>query len=139
MKNAVCGFIGVIGGVGALFLADNNEILHSLIIFMVIDYLSGIVVAAIFKNSQKTESGGLSSKIGWKGLCQKIMILAFVLVGNRIDTLIGANYIEETICIGFMTNELISITENAGLMGIPLPSVVKKAIDILNEKNDIAE
>jgi len=106
-----------------------------LILFMAIDFISGIAVAAIFHNSKKTETGTLESKAGWKGLCRKSMTLLFVLIAHRLDLSIGTTYIRDTVVIGFMANELISIVENAGLMGIPLPSVLTKAIDLLNQKS----
>ena len=67
------------------------------------------------------------------------MILVFVLIGDRLDMLIGTNYIMNTICIGYIVNELISITENAGLMGIPMPSIIRRAIDILVNKAEHKE
>ena len=62
------------------------------------------------------------------------MILLFVLIAYRLDLAIGTNYIRDAVIIGFIANELISITENAGLMGIPLPGVLTKAIDVLKKK-----
>ena len=106
----------------------------TLLIFMAVDYLSGLAVALIFKNSPKTKSGGGSSRVGWKGLCRKGMILLIVLVAYRLDLVLGTEYIRDTVIIGFIANETISITENAGLMGVPLPKVITKAIDILNDE-----
>lgn len=106
----------------------------TLLIFMVIDYITGLVVAGIFHSSPKTESGALESKAGWKGLCRKCMTLLFVLIAYRLDLAIGVDYIRNAVIIGFIANELISIVENAGLMGLPLPAVITKAIDILTDK-----
>jgi toxin secretion/phage lysis holin len=103
-------------------------------IFMGIDFISGLIVAGIFKNSTKTETGALESKAGWKGLCRKWMTLLFVLVAHRLDLAIGTNYIRDMVIIGFMANELISIVESAGLMGLPLPAVLIKAVDVLKKK-----
>ena len=110
--------------------------LTTLLIFMAIDYVSGLIVAAVFHKSTKTESGALQSKAGFAGLCRKVMTLLFVLIAYRIGLIIGTNYIRDTVIIAFITNELISITENAGLMGVPLPGVIVKAIDILKQKED---
>ena len=101
---------------------------------MAIDYVSGLVVAGIFHNSKKTSSGALESKAGWKGLCKKGMTLLFVLIAYRLDLAIGTSYIRDAVIIGFMANELISIVENAGLMGLPLPAIINKAIDVLQNK-----
>jgi len=76
----------------------------------------------------------LESKAGWKGLCKKGMTLLFVLIAYRLDIAIGTSYIRDAVIIGFMANELISIVENAGLMGLPLPAIINKAIDVLQSK-----
>ena len=99
----------------------------------------GLVVAGIFHDSPKTESGTLESKTGWKGLCRKCVTLLFVLIAYRLDLTLGVDYIRDAVIIGFVANELISIVENAGLMGLPLPKVVKNAIDILTKKADSIE
>ena len=110
--------------------------LITLLIFMGIDYFSGLVVAGVFHKSNKTESGALESKAGWKGLCRKCMTLLFVLIAYRLDLAIGVDYIRNAVIIGFMANELISIVENAGLMGLPLPDAINKAIDVLTEQKE---
>ena len=114
----------MIGAIGALFTSlfggwDTG--MTTLIIFMAIDYLAGLVVAGVFKQSQKSDSGALESRAGWKGLCRKGMSLLFVLIAYRLDWMIGTDYIRNAVVIGFCANELISIVENAGLMGLPLP------------------
>ena len=62
------------------------------------------------------------------------MALAVVLIAYRLDLALGLNFIRTAVIIGFMANELISVVENAGLMGVPLPPVLNKAIDILTAK-----
>ena len=84
----------------------------------------------------KTDTGSLESKAGWKGLCRKCMTLIFVLVAYRLDLVIGTNYIRDAVIIAFIANETISLVENAGLMGLPLPAVITKAIDILQKKTE---
>lgn len=135
-KTAICSIIGVIGGMIASAFGGWDAALTTLVLFMVIDYISGLIVAGVFHASRKTESGTLESRAGWKGLCRKGMTLLFVLIAYRLDLAIGASYIRDTVIIGFIANELISIVENAGLMGIPLPSVITKAIDVLTKKGD---
>lgn len=134
MKNGICTGIGVIGSFIASLFGGWDAGLTTLLLFMGIDYLSGLIVAGIFHNSTKTESGALESKAGWKGLCRKCMTLLFVLIAYRLDLAIGVDYIRNAVIIGFIANELISIVENAGLMGLPLPTVITKAIDILTDK-----
>lgn len=136
MKNAICTTAGAIGGVIASLFGGWDAGLATLVMFMVIDYVSGLVVAGVFHNSKKTTSGALESKAGWKGLCRKGMSLLFVLIAYRLDLAIGSNYIRDAVIIGFIVNETISIVENAGLMGVPLPKVINKAIDILTSKSE---
>lgn len=135
-KTAICSIIGVIGGMIASAFGGWDAALTTLVLFMVIDYISGLTVAGVFHASRKTESGTLESRAGWKGLCRKGMTLLFVLIAHRLDLAIEVSYIRDTVIIGFIANELISIVENAGLMGIPLPSVITKAIDVLTKKGD---
>ena len=134
MKEMICTAIGLVGSGAAALFGGWDASLQTLIIFMVIDFVSGLIVAGVFKKSGKTESGALESKAGWKGLCRKCMTLLFVLIAARLDIAIGTNYIRDAVCIGFIVNELISLVENAGLMGLPMPSIISKAIEILTNK-----
>ncbi len=139
MKTGICTGIGAVGGVIAAAFGGWSAALTTLVIFMCIDYLSGLIVAGVFKASKKSKTGALESRAGWKGLCKKGMTLLFVLIAYRLDLIIGTTYIKDAVIIGFIANELISIVENAGLMGIPLPAVIHKAIDILNQKTEPSE
>ena len=134
MKEGLCTGIGVVGGFIASLFGGWVAALITLLMFMVIDYISGLIVAGVFHNSNKTETGTLESKAGWKGLCRKCMTLLFVLISYRLDLALNVNYIRNAVIIGFMANELISIVENAGLMGLPLPAVIIKAVDVLTKK-----
>lgn len=134
MKRVICTVVGMVGGFIASLFGGWSTGLVTLLIFMSIDYLSGLIVAGVFHNSQKTGTGTLESRAGWKGLCRKCMTLLFVLIAYRLDLELSTNYIRDAVIIGFMANELISIVENAGLMGIPLPPVITKAIDVLTKK-----
>ena len=136
MKSSFCTGIGVVGSFIASLFGGWDAALVTLIIFMCIDYVSGLIVAGVFHKSQKSETGALESKAGWKGFCRKCMTLLFVLIAYRLDLAIGVSYIRYAVIIGFMANELISIVENAGLMGVPLPAVIQNAIDILTKKSD---
>lgn len=134
VKEMICTAAGLTGGCIAKLFGGWDSALVTLIIFMIVDYLSGLVVAGVFHKSKKSENGALDSKAGWKGLCKKGMALAVVLIAYRLDLALGLNFIRNAVIIGFMANELISIVENAGLMGVPLPAVINKAIDILTTK-----
>lgn len=134
MKNGICTGIGMIGAIIASMLGGWDKGLATLVIFMAIDYISGLIVAGVFHNSKKTESGTLESRAGWKGLCRKCITLLLVLVAYRLDLMIGSDYVRDAVIIGFVANEAISIIENASLMGVPFPDPIVKAIDILTTK-----
>ena len=134
MKTGICTAIGAVGGVIAAAFGGWDAAMVTLVIFLAADYATGLVVAGLFHASPNSESGALESRAGWKGLCRKCATLLFVLVAHRLDLALGVNYIRDAVIIGFIANELISLIENAGLMGVPLPSVLTKAIDILTHK-----
>lgn len=136
MKTRICAAVGAIGGIISTAFGGWDSGMATLLIFMCVDFVSGLVVAGVFHNSRKSETGALESKAGWKGLARKCMTLLFVLVAYRLDLLLNTDYIRDAVIIGFAANELISIVENAGLMGIPLPPVIKDAIDILKRKEN---
>jgi len=135
MKSTICAALGVTGSLIASCFGGWSASLTTLLIFMLIDYVSGLIVAGVFHKSPKTKNGGLESKAGLKGLIRKCVVLALVLVGHRLDIAIGASYIRDAVCIAFMVNEAISIVENAGLMGLPIPKVITNAIEVLHNKN----
>ncbi|MCM1231151.1 MAG: phage holin family protein [Muribaculum sp.] len=136
MKQGICSVLGLVGSAIASVFGGWDAGLTTLVIFMAVDYVSGLIVAGVFHSSNKTNTGTLESKAGWKGLCRKCMTLLFVLVAYRLDLVIGTNYIRDAVIIAFIANELISLVENAGLMGVPLPTVITKAIDILQKKTE---
>ena len=86
--------------------------------------------------SPKSSGGALASHAAFKGLAKKGMILVFVLIGARLDMILEMNIIKNGVCTAFILSELISVTENAGLMGIPIPKVVRRAIELLKDKED---
>lgn len=136
MKETICAAIGTVGSVIAGLFGGWDAAMITLVIFMLIDYVSGLVVAGVFHKSEKTENGALESKAGWKGLCRKGMTLLIVLIGARLDILMGADYVRDAVCIAFIANETISIIENAGLMGVPIPAAITNAIEVLKNKSE---
>lgn len=135
-SNFIYGFIGMVGGFISNLFGGWSAALTTLLIFMAIDYITGLMVAGVFKNSTKTKTGALESRAGFKGLCRKGVTLFVVLVATRLDLIIGSNYIRDAVVIAFVANETISIIENAGLMGVPVPKIITKAIDVLKQKSD---
>ena len=136
-QTSLCSLVGLIGSTIANFFGGWDAALTTLLIFMGIDYLTGLIVAGVFHKSSKTESGSLESRAGWKGLCRKGVTLLIVLVACRLDMIINSNFIRDAVVIAFVTNETISIIENAGLMGVPIPAVIVKAIEVLKKKSDV--
>lgn len=134
MKNIATTVIGVVGGFIAAMLGGWNSALATLLIFMAIDYITGLIVAGVFKKSGKTKSGALESNAGFRGICKKGVMLLVVMVGHRLDLTMGTTIVKDGVIIAFIANELISFTENLGLMGIDLPEVIVKAIDVLSKK-----
>lgn len=136
MKDGICTAIGVVGSTIASFFGGFDAALITLLIFMGVDYATGLIVAGVFHKSEKTENGALESRAGWKGLCRKGVSLLVVLVACRLDMIMGSNFIRDATVIAFIANETISIIENAGLMGVPIPSVITKAIEALKKKSE---
>lgn len=136
MKSVICTVAGAVGAFIASAVGGWDVAIMALLVFMGIDYLTGIVVAAVFHKSKKSENGGLESRAGLKGLVRKGMILLLVIVANLLDMQIGGTYVRDGVCVAFMVNEAISIIENAALMGLPIPAVITKALDILKEKQE---
>ena len=139
MKNELCTFVGLVFGAVAAYFGGWDASLQTLVIFMAIDYITGLVVAGIFHTSPKTKTGALESMAGWKGLVRKGETLLIVLVACRLDAVIGSNFVRDAAVIAFICNETISIVENAGLMGIPIPAVVTKAIEVLRQRAEKTE
>ena len=108
--------------------------LAALLVCISVDYISGSIVALVFHRSNKSESGAYNSAYGLKGLCKKGLMLLFVLVAVQMDALMGADYVRDAVCIGFCSNEVLSIVENLGLAGIPMPQAVVNALEQLQKK-----
>lgn len=139
MKETILAIVGIIGAAIAHVFGGWNAAMGTLLIFMGIDYMSGLIVAGIFHASPKSEGGALESKAASKGLIRKGMALLVVLIGARLDLLLGTDYIRDGIIIAFVVNELLSIVENMGLMGVPFPEPLKNAIELLKGRTIKAE
>ena len=135
-KGTVFTACGLIGAYIASLFGGWTQGMTTLVILMIIDYVTGLLVAAVFHKSKKTEDGKLESRAGWKGLVRKGVTLLIVLVATRIDLLIGTNFVRDATVIGFAANEVLSIVENAGLMGVPMPKAFINAIEVLQKQAD---
>ncbi len=133
MKENICTVVGVIGGFIAMLLGGWDTALITLVIFMAVDFITGVIGAALGK-SKHSWTGRLSSKAGWYGLAKKFCTLLIIVVAVRVDILIGTTYVRDATCIGFCLNEMLSIVENTSLIGIPYPETIKKGIEVLQKK-----
>lgn len=133
MKEDICMVAGMIGGFIAMLLGGWDSALITLVIFMGVDFVTGVIGAALGK-SKHSWTGRLSSKAGWYGIAKKFCTLLIIVVAVRVDVLIGTTYVRDATCIGFCLNELLSIVENTSLMGIPYPEAIKKGIEVLQKK-----
>lgn len=136
MKEYFCTAVGLIGGANASLYGGWDAALQTLIICMAVDYITGLIVAGVFHASPKTKTGTLESRAGWKGLCRKGMSLLIVLVACRLDAVMGSSFVRDAVVIGFIANETLSIIENAGLMGVPIPKALARAVDILKQRSE---
>lgn len=122
-----------VSGVVSSFIGEYTLSLNVLLSLMIVDYVLGLMTAIVSK-STKTDTGKLSSKAGFIGLLKKFTVIMFVGIGFKLDQLLNSHMIREMVIIGYSANELISIIEHAGVIGVPVPDVISKAIDILNKK-----
>lgn len=129
---------GLIGGTVSNILGGWDGYLTTLLLFMAVDYITGMLNAVIFKKSLKTKSGALASSTGWIGISKKAVTLLIVMLSARLDMIAGTHTIKDGAAIAYTINEAVSIIENAGLMGIPIPKPIFDIIDILRGQDDIS-
>ena len=139
IKNAVFAALAAVGG----FLADRlggwDALLQVLIALMAADYLTGLIVAGIFKKSPHTRSGTLSSAAGYLGLIKKCAALLLIYIGVLLDRAIGEAFVRSALIIFFIGNEGLSLLENVGLMGVKYPQFLAKMLEALRDKGDKGE
>lgn len=138
-ENVTKALAAALGAVAGL-LGEWNVLLTILALFMVIDYLTGLIVAWRGK-SPKTETGGVSSRAGFDGLIRKFLIMVVVLVATLLDVAIGnaSRVFQTAATMYYIANEGISILENTALMGVKYPKFIAKALETMREKNESLE
>lgn len=139
IKNTVLSGLAVCGTFIANQLGGWDTALAVLVGFMAADLLTGSILALVFHKSEKTDAGKYSSSAGFKGIVKKGVMLLVVWIACLLDQLSGAAYARNAIILFFVGNEGLSILENIGLMGVPLPSFLKNALEAMKDKNDGAE
>ena len=131
--NVIQAIFAVIGGWLGYFLGGNDGVLYALIIFAVLDYLTGFMCALADRK--------LSSKVGFKGICRKVLIFAMVGVGHLLDLhlLGGGSVLRTAINFFYLSNEGLSIVENSAHFGLPIPDKLRKVLEQLHDRAEKEE
>lgn len=139
-EGEVATILGLVGSFVVSLFGGFDIGMYILFGFMAFDWITGIILAGVFKKSTKSEGGALSSKAGQIGLLRKGLTLAVVIMAHCFDLLIGqGNYFRDGALLAFVVNESVSILENLGAMGVWIPPIIRKAIEILKDKTDAEE
>lgn len=134
MDKSFMAFFGVIGGFLANIFGITDNFFITLVIMMICDYAMGIFTSFSGK-STKTKAGRFKSEICFKGLVKKLSYLIFVIVGHRLDIILDLNIVRTGVITAFISNEIFSIIENAILIGIPVPEIIKKTMEVLQKED----
>ena len=135
LKNTVLFALSIVGSLIVNFLGGVDTVLIALMLFMAVDYITGIAVAFIFHKSKKTAGGGASSKECLKGIVKKMCMLLLVGLAHELDVILGVDYTRTMAILFLIGNEGLSVLENMGLMGITYPAFLIKALESLKENN----
>lgn len=137
IKNYILAFLSAMGAAIISFLGGWDTAVQTLVIFIIIDVISGLVLALVFKKSDKTLGGAADSRICFKGLIRKVAMLVIVGVAALLDKFLGTMELcRTTVIMFFIGNEGLSICENIGLMGVPLPAFLIKALERLRKNSE---
>ena len=122
-------FAAIGGGIG-WFLGGADGFLYALIAFVVIDYITGVMCAIVDKK--------LSSEVGFKGICKKVLIFMMVGIGNIIDVQVlgQAGVLRTAVIFFYLSNEGVSMLENAGPLGLPIPAKLKDILVQLHRRSE---
>jgi toxin secretion/phage lysis holin len=120
----------IVGGWLGYFLGGCDGLLYALLVFVVIDYITGVMCAIADKN--------LSSSVGFKGICTKVLIFILVGIANILDVqVIDAGSVLRTAVIFFyISNEGVSLLENAAHLGLPIPEKIKTVLEQLHDRSE---
>ena len=135
LKNTGLLICATLGGFVAQLFGGWDALLKALVICMAVDYITGVIVAAMGK-SRKSESGRISSHAAVTGIIKKAVVLLIVLVAATLEQATGTEFIRDTVLIFFIGTEGISIVENAGLLGVPIPAPLRRWFEVLRDKGD---
>lgn len=128
MEGAFKTVVAVAGAIASYLFGGWSALLGILLAFVVIDYVTGIIAAGA--------EGKLSSAVGLKGIAKKIFIFVIIAVAHLVDTALGNAHIFRDAAIFFyLANEVLSIIENTGRIGVPVPPVIRQAVEMLRKKS----
>lgn len=134
IKNIVSIVTGTIGSLLINLIGKPSDDLIILIVLMIIDLIVGFLISAIWQKSSKTYSGKLSSTVMFKGIVKKFFTLVIVVIAFQLDKLLVMNVIRHIVIIAFIVEETLSITENITITGIKIPTIITKALDVLEKE-----
>lgn len=132
----VISVLSVIGGAAAQAFGGWDYALQLLCVVMAADYATGIICALVWKKSPKTGNGLFDSRASLKGLFKKAGVLLAVLIACHLDRFAGTTFIRSMTIMFFIANDGFSVIENLGVMGLPMPAVIKNAFEILKKKSE---
>lgn len=130
MENIFKSIIAIGGATASFIWGEWNALLTVLLLFVVVDYISGVIAAGF--------DGKLNSHAGFKGIAKKVAIFFIIAVAHGVDVALGGDtHLFRDIAVWFyLANELLSILENIGRMGVPIPSKLQDAVEVLKSKGD---
>ena len=129
LGNAIKMVVGVGGGLASYLFGGWSVLLQTLVVLIVLDYVFAIIVSATH--------GELNSKKGFKGIAKKVGILVLVAVAHQVDSVLGdGSLIRDSVIFFYIANELLSILETVGKTNLPIPNVLRKAVETLNSKGE---
>jgi toxin secretion/phage lysis holin len=120
--------VTISGGIAGLIFGESAGLVVLLFWISIIDYVSGVGAGFVEKN--------LSSRVGFKGIAKKVMIFVMIALAHIVDTALGTkNMFRDATTLFYMANEFISIFENAGRLGVPVPEKLTQAVEVLKGKS----
>lgn len=134
LKNIVSVITGAIGSLLINLIGKPTDDLIILNVLIIIDLVVGFLISAIWQKSTKTDSGKLSSGVMFKGIIKKFFTLVIVVIAYQLDILLAMNVIRHIVIIAFVVEEILSITENIAITGIKIPTIITRALDVLEKE-----
>jgi toxin secretion/phage lysis holin len=128
---AIGGVTGTMGALITVLYGEWTNALNALLIAMAIDYVTGVLAAGVSPDRR------IDYKVGLLGLAKKTTIFLIIALGHLADSLLGTNLICLAVAYGYLANEGLSIIENAEIIGVPVPSVVRMAYQTIGEKSNL--